>query len=488
MIAELQASRPAPIRIRGHASPRIAPPVPARSLIREYDAAAHSLGIRLMPWQKIAARYLTAVRSRTRAGAVRWLFREIAIVVARQNGKTHLLLPLILVLLKLGLRILHTAQNRELPRETFEALAGWLSDPTHPERRAEYGVVEIRWANGQQKIRLANGGLYTLVAPRPGVRGHHVDVVILDEAREQKSYALLAGIRPTIKASKAPLFVYLSNAGDEDSIVLNDLRRRGTKLDGSEPRLCYLEWSAAPERADDDVEGWAEANPALGITIEPEAIDDDRRALPPAKFETEDLCRWVTSMQPRLLPEESWTRARAELGDPVWPMLGVSMDPTSRRASAVLAWQLTDGTIGVRVAFDVVGSPIDTDRLGTELGQYALKTGVRRIGFDDWTDQELEKYLVATSTTLRKVTKAINGREFANASESFVRIVTSGRLRWDAGEAIEADLAWTARREHESGAWIAVKASEERPITAVLAAIRAVWLASGPRPSAAEVY
>jgi phage terminase large subunit-like protein len=328
--------------------------------------------------------------------------------------------------------------------------------------------------------------MYTLVAPRPGVRGAHVDIVILDEAREQRSYDLIAAIRPTIKASKAPLFVYLSNAGDEDSIVLNDLRRRGTS--GEDPRLAYLEWSAAPERAATDPEGWSEANPALGITIELDTLEADRVALPPAKFETEDLCRWVVTLQPRLLPEETWSRARAELGDPVWPSLGVSMDPNSRRASAVLAWQQSDGTIAVRVAFDVVGSPIDTDRLGTELGQFALKVGIRRIGFDDWTDQELSRYVVATSKTLGKVTKPINGREFANASENFVRAASSGRIRWDEGEAIEGDLAWTARREHESGAWIAVPAKDDRPITAALAAIRAVWLASGPRPAAAAVY
>jgi hypothetical protein len=34
---------------------------------------------------------------------------------------------------------------------------------------------------------------------------------------------------------------------------------------------------------------------------------------------------------------------------------------------------------------------------------------------------------------------------------------------------------------------VAVKANEDRPITAVLAAIRAVQLASGPRPSAPVV-
>ena len=36
-------------------------------------------------------------------------------------------------------------------------------------------------------------------------------------------------------------------------------------------------------------------------------------------------------------------------------------------------------------------------------------------------------------------------------------------------------------------AWKAVKAKEDRPIPAVLAAIRAVWLASGPKALAPKV-
>jgi N-acyl-D-aspartate/D-glutamate deacylase len=160
-------------------------------------------------------------------------------------------------------------------------------------------------------------------------------------------------------------------------------------------------------------------------------------------------------------------------------MLGISMDPSGKRASGVIAWQQTDGSIGLRVVAEVHGDPIDVDKLGKDLSQLGLKLGVSKKGFDDWTDKELAKHL--------KDAKAINGREFANASENFVRLIDAGRLRWDVADAVTADLAWTARKPHESGAWMAVKASPEHPITASLAAIRAVWLASGPKPAAPRV-
>ena len=448
--------------VKGIAAPRIAPPVPARSLLKEFEAQAKGSDIKLMPWQQIAARYLTAMDGK------RWRYRDVAIIVARQNGKTSLLLPRILLGLSQGERILHTAQNRELPRETFNAVAALIV--------GQPDVLEIRMANGQQMIRMANGARYTLVAPRPGVRGHAVDTVILDEVREQRSFDLLAGIKPTLTASKNPQVIYLSNAGDSDSVVLNDLRRRAD----NDPALAYLEWSAGPDRAVDDRAGWAEANPALGITIQPDTLEDMYRSLPRPVFETEHLCRWVISTQPRLVPEHAWLRLQGDVSKPLRPAMGISMDNSGKRASAVITWQQNDGTIALRVIADVHGDPIDTDRLGKDLRNEAIKLGVTQVAYDPWDTADLARHFDNA--------KAMNGREYANASENFARVIDSGRLRWNGADQLTDDLEWTARRPHESGAWMAVKAKEDRPITASLAAVRAVWLASGPAKGPPRIF
>lgn len=447
----------------GSPTPRIAPPVPAKSLLAEYTAAAKQMGIELMPWQTVAARYLTAMDGK------RWRYRDVAVIVARQNGKTALLLPRILMGLAAGERILHTAQNRELPRDTFNAIAAVIV--------GQPDVLEIRMANGQQTIRMANGARYTLVAPRPGVRGHAVDTVILDEVREQRSFDLLAAIKPTITASKNPQIIYLSNAGDSESVVLNDLKRRSEKDD---PALCYLEWSAGPDRAIEDPAGWVEANPALGHTIQMDTLEDMHASLPSEVFETEHLCRWVITMRPRIVPPHVWAAAQGTVEEPLRPAMGVSMDVSGTRASAAIAWQQSDGTLAVAVIRDVTGSPIDTDRFGPDLKQLAMRLGVTSVAFDSWTDSDLARHLDNA--------KPIISREYANASENFARVLDSGRLRWAEAEQITEDLAWAARKPHESGAWMAVKANEERPITAVLAAIRAVWLASAPKVSAPRLY
>lgn len=446
----------------GAATPRLGPPVPAKSRIVDYEAAAAQLGLNLWPWQKHAARYLTALDGE------RWQFREVAIVVARQNGKTELLIPLIRMGLDDGEAILHTAQNRDLPRQTFLKLAALL-EKQNKER------YYIRKANGQEEILdRESGGRYKLIAPNASSRGESADRVLIDEVREQHDLELMDAMLPTTTASPNAQVVYLSNAGDSDSVVLNDLRRRG--MEAQEARFAYLEWSSDPLRALDDREGWAEANPALGhgrLTEESLAYWYANR--PGPSFETENLCRWVISSKPRAVSVPQWERLRATCEKPTRPVLGISMDNSGRRASAVMAWLQSDGTIGLEVVADVTGEPIDVDRFGKDLRTLAAKLGTRQVAYDSLTDGDVARYL--------RNAKALTGREWATASEAFARSVDGSRIRWENADALTDDLEWTARKPYAEGrAFLLTKAQADRPVTAVFAAARAVWLATDPKP------
>jgi hypothetical protein len=449
----------------GVTAPRIAPPIPAKSRFEEFNRIAVTLGIKLIPWQAVAARYLNAINK------TGWRYPEVCISVARQNGKTEILLPRILMDLRSGRRVIHTAQNRTLPRKVFVRVARALDDEE---------VISVRYANGQEKIEMRNGGEYVIVAPQRGARGLSADTLIFDEVREFEEFDIIAAASPTLTASSDPQTIYLSNAGSDMSVVLNDLRRRGEEGGGEE--LAYLEWSAAPERQSDDREGWAEANPSLGYFPHMlRYIEKQYASLPPAEFETEHLCRWVTSMQPKLISSAAWEQCRGRIdGEPINASMAINMDPSGKRASAVLAWQQADGRIALVELSEATGDPIDVDALGKDLRQLAAKHKVRNTAFASWTDADLARHLLNA--------KALDGKEFANASETFVRVVTSGRLIWDSATHITDDLTWTARKPHESGAWMAVKASEERSITASLAAIRAVYLAAAPKSPGPRIF
>jgi hypothetical protein len=461
-------------RGRGSPTPRIAPPVPARSQVAEFEAQAKEIGISLFPWQRCTGRYLEALGARDH-----YLYREVAIIVARQNGKTEILVPLIVKRLRAGLRIAHTAQNRELPREVFMRIADVMLEHYPKDLKSK-----PRFANGQEEIRLRNGGVYKIVAPtRGGARGPSNDLVLLDELREMDDWGFIDAAKPTTITRKLGQVVYLSNAGTDTSIVLNTLRKRAE----TDPSLAYLEWSAAPERAPDDHAGWCESNPSIGYlpellpSLEREYVSATLGETMPS-FETEHLCRWVHTLAKPLVDPKLWTAAEQVTGEPVRPILALALNQAESRASAAIAWSTENG-VAVELVADVTGEPIDLEAFGPELARLVRALRVFRIFYDPYSEP-LVRYLrrpneKPNSTRLHK----ISAEEFTNSSASFVRLLEGGKLAWsgELGRTVAADLALTTKRPN-AGGFVAVPAKEDEAITAALAVIRAVGAVAGPRP------
>jgi hypothetical protein len=466
---EMHRSEKKGARLKGSPTPRIAPPVPARSQLEDFVACSKEIGIELFPWQRTAARYLTALgRGNT------WLYREVAIVVARQNGKTTMLVPLIVKRLREGQRIMHTAQNRELPREAFSQVADIM--------QAKYGTElksRPRFANGQEEIKTRNGGVYRIVAPtRGGARGPTNDLVIVDELREMVDWQFISAAKPTTITRSWGQLLYLSNAGTDDSVVLNTLRQRAA----DDPSIAYLEWSAEPDRRPDDIVGWLESNPSIGHM--PQTLPNLEREYQSnligntlAIFETEHLCRWVVTIAPPLVEPKVWAEGEGETGDPHNAVLGISLDPSSTRASAVVAWKVGERVM-VHVLADVTGDPIDLEAFGPELKALAAKLRIYRVVHSPY-DVALANYFL---NPIRMDTLA-----YANASSTFARVLEGGQLCWQDAGAIGDDLPWATRKKVGPDAWVAVKRKEDRPITAVRAAIQAVGLASAPQPAPPRV-
>lgn len=474
------ADKLASVELIGSPSPRIAPPRPLRHGLAEYRDEAARFGIDPMPWQDTAATYLTATGPDDLH-----LYREVAIVVGRQNGKTTLTKPIIGARLKRGRHIMHIAQVRELPRIMFEQIADAIeaTDPDlFPKRRGK--IIWPRRGSGSESIVLTNGGSYRIAAAISGsARGHSIDDLLIDELREADSFDVVNSAKPAQRFSEDPQTIYLSNAGTDDSVVLNSLRERA---DG-DPSLAYLEWSADPDYDADDRRGWTQANPSIGHF--PQVLRDLEKDYIAAQlggnmagFETEALCRWVKTMRPVLVTAEQWQDCKAtRLPKPARQHIAVSMDPAGARAAAAVAWLGNDGMCYLSLLADVSGQPVETPAIGQAWREAAIARRVARVGFDPLTDGELAKFF--------KVTKPISGQEFTNASANFARLVQSGQIRWADADSVGTDLTWTARKENdETGSFQAVRANDDRPIPAALAAIRAVWLATGLRPAKPRIY
>lgn len=454
----------------GQAKPRIGPPTPARSDVKDFEAQAKKIKLDLFPWQSTVGRYLYAL-----GPDGRWLYPEVASIVARQNGKTSLMLPHILRRLAMDRKIIHASHGLKLPRKFF-------FDRIIPAVERQFPNATIRRGAGQESVTLDSGGQYIIVAATGGApRGLSADDLLLDEVRELDE-DFVGSALPTLTMSANPQILYLSNAGEDSSDVLNAIRERAE----TDSALAYLEWSASPERPADDLEGWAEANPSMGHA--PQLLASLERAHRSyslsgnlARFETEHLCRWVSSMRQRLVDEFAWSRSSdPSLEEPRHASMGVAMSPDGKRASAAVAWLRADLTVGLRLLYNVTGNPIDTALLGKDIQSTASRLGIKEVGIDPLTDLELAKYL-------KKPVK-IYGQLHANASAQFVNLVNSDHIRWREADAVTDDLTWTSRKQDaETGSYQAVRAQDDRSITAALAAIRAVWLASGPKPVTPKV-
>lgn len=454
----------------GSEAPRIAPPAPLKHHAKELSTLAERLEQPLWPWQQRVARYLTAENARGR-----WLYREVAWVVARQNGKTTILDTLIVDRMLAGASVMHTAQNRDLPRETHDRLATLFE--RHYPKEVPRGA--IKYGSGKEGIELVSGGTYRIVAPtRSGARGPANDLVVVDEVLELEDFEFISAAKPTLTASAKPQIVYLSNAGHATSAVLNSLRARG----GTDPNLAYLEWSAAPERPPDDVAGWLEANPSIGHNpnmLENLEAEYQANVLGGTMdvWEREHLCRWTVAKTALLVTAEEWSAQSflAERPSPVRPAMGIKMDPGGERVAAVIAWPGPDDRVFLDVVADVTGDPVDVDRLGPDMAALAMRLRVGGVAFDPHTDADVARHLQRA--------QAITGRDYASATERFVRLVAGRKLSvHDPGGILAADLGSTTRRAMAAGTAIAVKAGTDMTNTAAEAAIRAVWMAAIPQP------
>jgi hypothetical protein len=188
-------------------------------------------------------------------------------------------------------------------------------------------------------------------------------------------------------------------------------------------------------------------------------------------------------MLSRLVNDVAWQRAAGTTEVPVRPSLGVSQ--ATGRIVGVLAWTQDDGTVGLRLAADITGDPVDVDRAGVALRQLADSLGVEAVGYAPATDRDVARFLEGPGVERQ----AISGQLLAAASARFVATLEAGRLTWTDAELVGNDLAFTVRKSlRPGGTYQAVAGRADHPIPAALAAIHAVWLATTPRDNVPTVH
>ncbi|HET8765800.1 MAG TPA: terminase large subunit [Pedococcus sp.] len=287
------------------------------------------VGIDLFPWQKWLLIHALELLP---DGSFR--FRNVVVLVARQNGKSTLSQVLSLFFLYvLGTAlVIGTAQDLDVAEEIWQGAVDIVEETPELDSLKER-VVKV---NGKKSLELKSGERYKVkAANRRAGRGLSGDLILLDELREHQSWDAWGAITKTTMARPNAQVWALSNAGDATSVVLRYLRKMAhaelgdpdgingnddpasllVNDDDLEPdeleveddgSLGLFEWSAPPGCSVLDRDGWAQANPSLGYSITERTIASAARTDPEWVFRTEVLCQWSDGSLEGPFPPGSW--------------------------------------------------------------------------------------------------------------------------------------------------------------------------------------
>lgn len=477
----------------GSPTPRVATPVPDGAVSIGSDVAelAEAIGEPLFPWQELVAERTALVDPSTG----RWCHQTVGVVVARQNGKTHLLRPRILAGLYLwGERlIVHTAQNREISLETFRAVADTIERTPWLRQELRY----VRRTNGQEEIALKSGARYRIVASTAAAaRGLSADLVIIDEAREHRTVDAYAALVYTTQARPNPQTWLTSNAGDATSVVLNRVRDQAVRAiaaPGTDTTVGYLEWSAPPGCKLDDRDGWAAANPSLGLTLTDTTLEARMRSDPPDVFRTEALCQWVDTLESPW-PADSWTDAREdglqlEPGRPTW--LGLDIAPNRRTGALVAVQQLPEpddalpGTTPDRFGAFLVDTwtadgALDELAVAGDVAEVARQLEARVVAYDRYTAAAVAARLASAGIA----TDDTSGGRFAQACDELLSAMVTRRVV-HAGQAVLTDhVLACAKKPANDGGWRIIRRKSAGPVAGAVALAMALHHALQPQAEA----
>lgn len=330
----------------------------SRARADEMIDLAELAGLVLDPWQALAAEGACRVRDDGK-----WAAFQVAVLANRQNGKGSILEARQLAGLFLwGSRLqVHTAHEFRTAQKHFERILSLIEGTPTLDRL----VARVRRADGEESIETRDGCLLQFMARSlKSGRGITGDDVYLDEAFALKPQ-MIASLMSTMSARSVlgnPQLWFTSSAGMPESDVLWGIRRAG--MEGSDPSLAYMEWSAPDDADADDPEVWAQANPALGIRISEEFVRSERATLGDEEFKRERLGIWAKLGSDPLISEavwDGWADPDTEPGE----RLTFALDVPPDRASAVIglvSWR-PDGRLHLEVVDQRVGTSWVPSRL-----------------------------------------------------------------------------------------------------------------------------
>jgi hypothetical protein len=390
-----------------------------------------------MPWQqKVIDDQLSF------GGDGRLLFSSALTSTARQQGKS-VALKVLASYWAVGMATHRgTPQSVVLVANEYERVSVMFRE-MEPVLTEKFGAKSYK-SFGRESLTFPDGSTIRLAAATDGKHGYSIDYLLLDEIWQIKPSVVYQAFRPAMIARRDSQMSCWSTAGDAGSTVLQQMRAQGIQAidSGQTGRAYFCEFSPPAGVDPSDRRWWPMANPALGITVDLEALEDAWQSVPRAEFVRAHLNLWQGAND-SWLPPDIWDGLAANTDAPPGGFLAVDSSLDENRIVGVRAVR-TGLEVLVTVAFVV-------DR------QQAMWTEIAKV-LDD-TDCQLlitPGYEPLVPPDYRRRTEIVGYRELKTMTPIVRRAILDGQIRHTG----EVSLA-----EHINQA-VMVKTNDGAPLSA----------------------
>lgn len=465
------------LRLRGAIKPRLhSPLLKGKTMGDQIAELAEKIKVPLLPWQKFVLDDMMKVDAKGN-----FVRKSNLILVARQNGKTHLARMRVIWGLFYGNEKNHLimSSNRGMALTSFRDIAWTIEHNDFLKSQ----VKAIRYANGTESIELLNGArLDVVAATRDGSRGRTADFLWIDELREIEEEAFRAAT-PVTRARPNSQSLFTSNAGDAFSTVLNDMRERA--LSYPPKSFGFYEYSAPQYCKIEDRAAWALANPALGHTITEDAIEESIATSPIESTRTETLCQWIDSLQSPWPHGVLEATSNSELTMSPGPLTYFAFDvsPSRRNASLVAGQLLPDGKIGFGLLQTWESAvAVDDLKIAVDVKSWCEQYMPRGVMFDKYTTASIADRLQNAGV----MTEDVSGQRFYQACGDLLDALVNGRVVHSGQEELVAQFNNCAAKVNDS-AWRIVKRKSAGDVSAPISVAMVVSQLLKPQ-SVPQIY
>ena len=465
------------LRLRGAIKPRLhSPLLKGKTMGDQIAELAEKIKVPLLPWQKFVLDDMMKVDAKGN-----FIRKSNLILVARQNGKTHLARMRVIWGLFYGNEKNHLimSSNRGMALTSFRDIAWTIEHNDFLKSQ----VKAIRYANGTESIELLNGArLDVVAATRDGSRGRTADFLWIDELREIEEEAFRAAT-PVTRARPNSQSLFTSNAGDAFSTVLNDMRERA--LSYPPKSFGFYEYSAPQYCKIEDRAAWALANPALGHTITEDAIEESIATSPIESTRTETLCQWIDSLQSPWPHGVLEATSNSELTMSPGPLTYFAFDvsPSRRNASLVAGQLLPDGKIGFGLLQTWESAvAVDDLKIAVDVKSWCEQYMPRGVMFDKYTTASIADRLQNSGV----MTEDVSGQRFYQACGDLLDALVNGRVVHSGQEELVAQFNNCAAKVNDS-AWRIVKRKSAGDVSAPISVAMVVSQLLKPQ-STPQIY